>query len=411
VSSRKTISPGTAKQGEVAQALRILIVSLGLLLSPTLPLRGQQGPTRENFQQLAQQAAEARRRGHGEQAIRLYLQALRVRPQWPEGWQNVGTLLADRKEYVRAEAAFRNLLDIDPKNGDGWALLGLVEYEQGRYDHAFAHIQRGRTLGMTNAELYNVATFNAALIMIQKGEFEVAQGLLVRVARSGVEDNDLTNAFGLAALRIRSGLDKVEAQQKSLVARVGQICYQATHSPVPETIAAYRKLLAEIPQAPGLHYAFGNFLINVAHYHEGIEELHKELELRPDDVMTILQIAMAYLKINQPDRALPYAEKALRLSPDFFAAHYALGWTLFKLGENERAIAELEQVVQREPNSPQAHFALSQAYLRAHRKADADRERELFAKLKQRGLGPGAPPEGREYSGTPTESLPTAPEP
>jgi len=42
--------------------------------------------------------------------------------------------------------------------------------------------------------------------------------------------------------------------------------------------------------------------------------------------------------------------------------------------------------------------------------ADADRERELFAKLKQRGLGPGAPPGAREYSGTPTENLPSRPE-
>jgi tetratricopeptide (TPR) repeat protein len=410
VSCGKGTRPGVAGQGEFAPTLRILVVSLALAVAQAVPLAGQQGAAQENFQQLAQQAAEAQRQGQGEQAIRLYLKALRIRPKWPDGWRNVGMLLADRKEYARAEAAFRNLVDVEPKNADGWALLGLAEYEQGRYDDAFAHIQHGRTLGMTNADLYNVATFNAALIMIQKGEFEVAQELLVRVARSGVEDSDLTNAFGLAALRIRAGLDKLETQQKSLVARVGQIGYQATHSPVPETIAAYRKLLAEVPPAPGLHYAFGNFLINVAHYQEGIEELHKELELRPDDVMTLLQIAMTYLKINQPDRALPYAEKALRLSPGFFAAHYALGWTLFKLGENERAIAELEQVVQREPNSPQAHFALSQAYLRAHRKADADRERELFAKLKQRGLGPGAPPGAREYSGTPAENLPLRPE-
>jgi tetratricopeptide (TPR) repeat protein len=128
-----------------------------------VPLAGQQGAAQENFQQFAQQAAEAQRQGQWEQAIRLYLKALRLRPQWPEGWQNVGTLLADRKEYARAEAAFRNLVDIEPKNANGWALLGLAEYEQGHDDDAFAHIQHGRALGMTNADLYNVATFNAAV--------------------------------------------------------------------------------------------------------------------------------------------------------------------------------------------------------------------------------------------------------
>lgn len=410
MSCGKGTRPGVARQGEFAPTLRILVISLALAVAQAVPLAGQQGAAQENFQQLAQQAGEAQRQGQGEQAIRLYLKALRLRPQWPEGWQNVGTLLADRKEYARAEAAFRNLVDIEPKNANGWTLLGLAEYEQGHDDDAFAHIQHGRTLGMTNADLYNVATFNAALIMIQKGEFEVAQELLVRVARSGVEDSDLTDAFGLAALRIAKSPERMDAQQKTLVDRVGQIELRARHRQVPEIVAAYEKLLAELPRTPGLHYAFGNFLANVAQYDRALEEMRQELELNPDDVMALLQVAMAYLNINRASLALPYAKKAVLLAPESFVAHYALGWTLFKLGENERAIAELEQVVQREPNSPQAHFALSQAYLRAHRKADADRERELFAKLKQRGLGPGAPPGGREYSGTPAENLPLRPE-
>jgi tetratricopeptide (TPR) repeat protein len=375
-----------------------------------VPLAGQQGAAQENFQQLAQQAAEAQRQGQGEQAIRLYLKALRIRPKWPDGWRNVGMLLADRKEYARAEAAFRNLLDIEPNNGAGWALLGLCEYEQGRYGEAYKHIQRGQTLGIGNADLEELAAYHLALITIQKGEFQVAQHLLEVLARSGVDDPELVTAFGLAALRIAKSPERMDAQQKTLVDRVGQIELRARHRQVPEIVVAYEKLLAELPRTPGLHYAFGNFLANVAQYDRALEEMRQELELNPDDVMALLQVAMAYLNINRASLALPYAKKAVLLAPESFVAHYALGWTLFKLGENERAIAELEQVVQREPNSPQAHFALSQAYMRAHRKADADRERELFAKLKQRGLGPGAPPGGREYSGTPAENLPLRPE-
>ena len=44
----------------------------------------------------------------------------------------MGMLLSDRKEFTRAEAASRNLLDIEPNNGAGWALLGLYEFERGR---------------------------------------------------------------------------------------------------------------------------------------------------------------------------------------------------------------------------------------------------------------------------------------
>lgn len=370
-----------------------------------------QAPRGEDFRELSQAAVRAQREGQVEQAVRLYLRALKIRPEWADGWRNVGMLLADRKEYARAEAAFRNLLDIELKNGAGWALLGLCEYEQGRYDEAYRHIQHGRALGVENADLEKVALYHAGLIMILKGEFQIARKLLVRVARSGADDPDLVMAFGLGALRVTSLPEKLDAQQKNLVNRVGAIEFQATHSPVPETITAYEKLLAEFPGTPGLHYAFGDFLINVAHYSQGLEEMHKELAFNPDDVMVLLQIAMTYLKINQPEKALPYAEKAVRLAPGLFVTHYALGWALFKLGQNDRAISELEQVIQREPNSPQAHFALSQAYLRAHRKADADREREIFARLSQKAAPPGTAMGAREYTAPTTENLPSRPEP
>jgi tetratricopeptide (TPR) repeat protein len=392
--------------------LRILFFFvLCWVLAATASFGQSQAVRDEDFQQLSKQAVRAQREGQGEQAIRLYLKALGIRPTWADGWRNVGMLLADRREYARAEAAFKNLLDIEPKNGAGWALLGLCEYEMRRYEDAYKHLQYGRALGTGNADLETVAAYDAALLLIRKKEFLVAQRILVQMERTGVQDPDLVTAFGLAALCIASTPEKLEARQRDLVNRVGQIEYEAPHAPVPETIAAYERLLAEQPRTPGLHYAFGNFLAHVGHYDQALEEMQKELEITPDDVLTLLQIAMAYLTINQPEKGLPYAEEAVRLSPELFAARYALGWTLFKLGQNDRAIAELERVIKLEPNSPQAHFALSQAYLRAHRKPDADRERETFAKLKQKAVETSGPPGTREYSGTPTENLPSRPEP
>ncbi|MGD0922205.1 MAG: tetratricopeptide repeat protein [Terriglobia bacterium] len=396
---------------EFAPALRILVALLSLAAASLPSLAEEKGPRREGFQQLAQQAVEAQRQGQGEQAIRLYLRALRLRPEWPEGWRSVGVLLADRKEYARAEAAFQNLLDIEPKNGAGWALLGLCEYEQGRYGEAYKHIQQGQTLGIGNPDLEKVATFHTALMAIQKGDFQLARSLLVRLARSGVDDPDLVAAFGLAALRIAKSPEQLGAEQKSLVDRVGQIELPARHMQVPEVVAAYEKLLAELPQTPGLHYAFGDFLASAGQYDRAIEEMKNELRLNPDDVLAMVQVALDYLSANQAEQALPYAEKAVHLAPQLFATHYVWGWTLYRNGQNDRAIPELERAVKLEPDSARAHYSLSQAYLRAGRKADADRERDVFARLSQKTTPPGAAMGGREYSGTPSENLPSPPEP
>lgn len=402
---------GPLHKGEFAPVARILVVLVSLAVVPAASGQREKAPLREGFQQLAKQAAEAQRQGQSEEAIRLYLRALCIRPKWPDEWRDVGILLADRKEYARAKAAFRSLLDIEPKNGAGWTRLGLCEYEQGRYDIARKHMQRGQAMGIGDADLEKVAAYYTALIAIHRGDFQVAQRLLVSLARSDVDDPDLITAFGLAALRIAKSPTRMDTQQKSLVDRVGQIELHARHRQLPETVTAYEKLLAELPSTPGLHYAFGNFLANAGQYERAIEGMRTELEPNPDDVLAMLQLAMSYVNANQSEQALPYAEKAVRLAPTLFAARYVQGWTLFKLGQIERAIPELEKTVKLEPNSSGAHYVLLQAYLRAGRKAEADRECDVVVRLSQKAPPRGSAMGAREYSGTQGENLPSRPEP
>jgi tetratricopeptide (TPR) repeat protein len=403
--------PRALWQGEFASVGRILVALVSLAVVPAASGQREKAPLRESFQQLAQQAAEAQRQGQSAEALRLYLRALRLRRKWPDGWRNVGILLADRKEYARAEAAFRNLLDIEPKNGAGWARLGLCEFEQGHYDDAYRHIRYGGTLGVGDADLESVSLYYAAMAMIVKGEFEVAQTPLDRLAHYGVGDQDVILAFGLAALRIASLPEKLNAEERVLALRVGKITFDAIHAPLADTAAAFNQLLAEFPRTPGLHYAFGNSLFSAGHLEQALEEMQKELELNRDHTLALLQSALILVRLNQPDRGLPYAERAVRLGPGSFTTHYVYGWALYKVGQNERAIPELEQAVKLEPKSALLHYALSQAYARAARKEDAARERETFARLSQKFPPPATALGAREYSGTTTESLPSRPEP
>jgi tetratricopeptide (TPR) repeat protein len=384
---------------------------LCLVLAATASFGQAQAARDQDFQQLSKQAVRAQREGQSEEAIRLYLRALRIRPEWPDGWRNVGILLADRKEYARAEAAFRNLLDIEPKNGAGWALLGLCEYELHRYDDAYAHIRHGGILGVGSADLEKVALYHAALAMIVKGEFEVAHRHLSRLAHFGVGDEDVVLAFGLTALRIASLPEKVSGPERQLALRVGKIDFDAVRARLAETAAAYNQLLAEHPRSPGLHFAFGNALLNAGHFEEAVVEMQKELELNPDHTMALLQSALTWVRLGQAERGLPFAQRAVRLLPRSFAAHYAYGWTLYKAGQTDRAIPELEQSIELEPNSSLTHYALSQAYARAGRKADAARERATFARLSQKAIPATSAMGGREYTATPTENLPSRQEP
>src|SRR4029453_11280639 len=106
-----------------------------------------------------------------------------------------------------------------------------------------------------------------------------------------------------------------------------------------------------------------------------------ELEISPNHFPSMVQMAFEYLKRDQYNDALPFAEKAVQIAPKMYAARNVLGRLLLELGQVARAITELEEGVRIAPSSPEMHFALARAYTRAGRKEDANREREIFKKL------------------------------
>lgn len=362
------------------------------------PRTSPQSKTRaseKQFQELADQAARAQRSGDSLVAIRHYVEALHVRPQWAEGWRNLGVLLDSQRDYARAETAFKNLIQIEPKDGSGWALLGLTEFERGAYDDALGNIANSRRLGMANQDLLKLAMFHEALLLIHAGDFEAAEPLLMSLVHGNVDDPDLVTALGLDALRIPAFPDHVATDRSALVNRVGAIDYQGFHGSVDDASAGYEKLIAEQPQTKGLHYAYGMMLLSAGRFEQSIGEMQKEIETNPDDEMATLQIAMTELTINKPEQSLPYAEKAVSLSPKLFAAHYVLGRALDKLGQTDRAIKELDEAAKLSPSTPEIHYALFQAYSHANRKTDALRERQKFAELHRKEEGPtgsGSPP-------------------
>jgi tetratricopeptide (TPR) repeat protein len=336
-----------------------------------------------SFQQLAADAAKAQEAGRSDEALSLYRKALEIQPKWADGWGNVGTLLANQHDFKRAESAFHHLLDINPKDSSAWAMLGLSEYQEGKLESALADLQRARALGIPHASLSHLATYHAALILIQHGEFPRADSLLRVLAKLQVDNPEVVMALGLAALCIPASPDKVPADKKPLVVRVGQIQMAAAHAPVEETIAKYEKLLSDEPRAAGLHYAFGYFLADVRRYNRALAEMQAELEVNPKNVLALLELDLTNVRMGRSDEGLPYAEKAASLAPNICVTHYALGWTLYNLGQSERAIRELEQAVKLEPSDAKAHYALSQAYAQAHRKSDALRESQIFTSLKR----------------------------
>lgn len=333
------------------------------------------------FQKLSKEADQARESGHLEEAVRLYNNALRLKPDWVEGWWYIGAIFYEGGRYREAAEALKILLSIQSKNGPAWAMLGLCEFQIRNYDQALADLQQSRALGVgNNKALIDVARFHTGLLMTRAGMFELAFDALRDFAREGNESMSVIEALGINVLRMPLLPAELPPDKRELVLLAGRAAFYQAGRRVQEADLAFKELIGRYPTVPNTHYAYAVFqLIDTPD--TALENFRKELEISPTHVEAMLQIAFEYIKRNDYEAAKPYAERAVKTAPSLFAAHNALGRVLLGLGDTEGAIRELELGVKQAPDSPEMRYALARAYARAGRKEDAARERALFLEL------------------------------
>lgn len=335
------------------------------------------------FDQAVKLGDEARQADQLREALDHYATALKIRPNWKEGWWNTGAILYEEDRYPEARDAFRNLVSLDADNGPAWGMLGLCEFQTREYDRAIISLLHGRSLKLSsNQELESVVRYHTALLYIHFEQFEIAFEVLSEFLRAGNDSPKVVQAFGLAILRMPYLDTEIPSDQRDLILTAGRAGIGMSSRRPEAAQAAFDQLLARYPTAPNVHYAFGVFLLN-QDSDAALREFKRELEISPQHQPSMVQMAFEYLKRDDYNTALPLAEKAVQLGPKMFPARNVLGRILLQLGQVDRAIKELEEGARLAPTSPEMHYALGRAYRRAGREEDAKRETALFQKLQE----------------------------
>src|SRR5262245_55444665 len=354
-----------------------------LTFSATLSWAQQRPTSPGDFEQVASRAEQARSANRIEEAIELYRKGLSLRPRWAEGWFHLGALLYERDAFADAAAAFGQATALNPKVGTAWVMLGLCEFKLDRHNDALTHIQQGRKLGASaEPQFKQVMLYHEGVLLIGKGEFELAQETLDQLSRDGVENEDVTNALGLSVLRLRfSDLLAGDSALRQLVRRAGLAEHLAAQKRFDEALGEYERLATDFPKAANVQYAFGRYLLTSHDNERAVVAFQRAIENDPTHLPAHLFLANTKLDLKDFDGGLPYAEKAIKLNPRLPLGHYLLGSLLLETGQTARAITELETAERLLPNEPKIYFALGRAYARANRKKDAAAARATFTRL------------------------------
>jgi len=108
-----------------------------------------------------------------------------------------------------------------------------------------------------------------------------------------------------------------------------------------------------------------------------IGELMGALKENPDDFAVRMDLAEAFMQVNNPAAAAQHLQKAVELQPDNAVAHYYLGIMLYALQQYEGAVQRFEKSLSLEED-PHVMFNLALILLQ-----HTDREAEALALLKQ----------------------------
>ncbi len=356
--------------------------ALLLLLLTGLPL-GAQAPAKDAFADL-EHRAEAALDSHPDEAAGLYKQALAIHPEWAEGWLYMGGALYQLGRWAEATDALRKGVGLAPGIGTGWALLGLSESQLDDQDQALADIRKGEQLGLgTNAQFETAARVRAAQLLVRSSAFDEALGQLQPLSKYPDNPPPVAEAMGLCVLALPDDMAQLTPQKRAVVDLAGKAAWAFASQHPEQAEAGYKQLLAQFPNEPGVHYAYGLYLME-SDLMSALAEFQKEVQSNPNHWPSLLVIASLQIRQGMPEPAIETLRNALKIVPAKYRwrCHADLGRAYLDDNKADAAIAELENAVRQMPSSSNVHYFLADAYRLAGRKADAEKERAEFEKTK-----------------------------
>jgi tetratricopeptide (TPR) repeat protein len=368
---------------------RLALFILLLALWPGL-CAAQANPA--SFSDVAAKATAARDANDLPGAIELYQQALKLNPQWPDGWWFLGSLQYSTGAYSEARDALSHYLELSPNAAPALAMRGLCAFEIGDYASSLQDIERALALGAANQPRNEkILRYHEALLLTRAGRFEDALRSFAFFANEPDPNPELLLALGLAGLRTPLLPRELKADQQDLYIAAGKATFTFMKRDLDTARFEFQQLFDRVPPVPNAHYLYG-YLLYATDPDQAMIEFKKELEVNPSNAVAEVMLAWIPLLQNNGAEALPHARKAVAEDPALSSAQLVLGRALSETGDPKSGIEYLERTVLLQPDNLEVHLALAKAYSKSGRKEDARRERLLCLEMTKNDTNPATHP-------------------
>ncbi len=329
-----------------------------------------------SFDDLVAAAVSAGQQRDSATAIKLYSQAVQLRPEWPEGWWSLGVLHYETGEFSAGRDSLTRFIELTPYSGQALALRGLCEFETGEFQKSLQDIQRGLSLGGADKPRNEqILRSHEALLLTLTGNFEDALHDYDFFAHQGVTDPEMAIGIGLAGLRTQLLPRDLDTGQRDLFLAAGTAALHFMAGDEATAQQDFQNLFTRFPSAANAHYFYG-YLLFAKDPDQAVKEFRRELEITPSSAPANLMLAWYLVLQNDAAKALPYAEKVLAEMPTSPSAQLVVGRSEVDTGNVNAGLEHLETAVKIDPGNLEVHLALAEAYSKSGHKQEARLERQ-----------------------------------
>jgi protein O-GlcNAc transferase len=200
---------------------------------------------------LAAAAWKLQRSGQLPEAIRIYRQAIAIKPDYAEVHNNLGNALSDAGLFEEAVASFRRAAKLKPNVATVYTNLGLALAGMNRFEEAEASHRRALKLQPDLVLAHN----NLGIALQEQGRLDEAAAAFNRAL-------ELSPNFPEAHCNLGNALGRMDRLQEAAA------CYRRAIELKQDFVQAYCNL--------------ANVLGKLKHYDEAIANCRRALELQPD---------------------------------------------------------------------------------------------------------------------------------
>jgi tetratricopeptide (TPR) repeat protein len=358
------------------------LVSIELFLVP--PLAVSRVRPQETIADLAARAEALEAQGQWETAAAAYRKILQIDPRSVPALNALGALNVKQGKFKEGISYYDQALRINPREFGTNLNLGIAYIKIQDYKSATTPLEKAAEIAPTNfqaLELLGVALigqdqYAKAIPPLRKAlELDPRDaGSCYLLIRSYLETNQFEKAL--------DGFQRLETLDPDAP------WLRILRGQAYDGVGAYEKALEEfkaakkqLPLDATARFSLGFMCWKLRRFSEAESELLETLRLDPHFTQAKYYLADTYLMDLKPELALPVLQDLVRELPKDYRARVDLGKALEKLGRYDEAVPEFQEAIRLGPTHAEPHYLLGRTYQKQKRMDDFRRELQLAQKV------------------------------